>query len=64
MKNAKIIGCAIAGFFVGGIGGMYVATEVIWPGSNMAGIVGLATAPIGLLVGAIVGKVWAGRERT
>ena len=63
MKNAKVVGCAVGGFFVGGIGGVLIATTWIWPTSNMAGRVVLATAPLGFLLGLFVGKVWADREK-
>jgi hypothetical protein len=57
VKIAKIAGCAIAGGISFAIGGVFLG-GYMYPNSNMAGIVGFVTAPVGLVIGVIVGIVW------
>lgn len=62
MKIAKIMGCGIAGWISFAIGGVFLG-GYMYPGSNMAGIVGFVTAPVGLMAGVIVGIVWTRTEK-
>jgi uncharacterized membrane protein len=61
VRTAKIVGCAVAGWVSFGIGDVF-AGGLMYPTSNMAGIVGFITAPVGLLLGVIVGIAWAKSE--
>lgn len=62
MKTAKIVGCGFAGFWVFAFGSVYIASNYIWPGSNMAGVVCFVAAPIGLVAGLFVGWLWASKN--
>jgi hypothetical protein len=53
---------AAAGLVAGYMAGVFAACEILWPESNLCGLVAVfGTAPAGLLAGAFLGG-WVGRR--
>ena len=55
MRSLKVVGFGVAGWIVGAIGGVVVPCCLLFPESNMCGIYGVVTCPLGLVAGLIVG---------
>ena len=55
MRFVKVAGYGVAGWIVGAIGGVVIPCFWLFPESNMCGIYGVVTCPIGLVAGTIVG---------
>ena len=53
----------LAGAFAGYMAGVFAACYLLWPDSNLCGLVGVVvTGPIGLVAGTVAG-IYVGRRR-
>jgi hypothetical protein len=55
VRILAIIGAAFIGLIAGNLIGVFVACKLLWPESNLCGILGFVTGPVGFIAGGIYG---------